>query len=89
MPYGYAPAQRTNGFAIAALICGLAGFVTGCTAPLAVIFGLIARSQIRTSREEGAGFALAGIILGAVVIAIFVVLIVVIAAVSNTSGPTY
>lgn len=50
-----------NGFAIAALICGILG-----ASVLGVAFGFVARSQIRQSmgRQKGDGMALAGIILG-------------------------
>lgn len=61
-PYGYQPARQagTNGFAIAALVCA---FV--CS-PLGIIFGFVARSQIRRTGQGGDGLALAGIILSIV-----------------------
>ncbi|MBV9098907.1 MAG: DUF4190 domain-containing protein [Frankiaceae bacterium] len=46
--------------AIAALVCA---FV--CS-PLGIIFGFVARSQIRKTGQQGDGLALAGIIVGAV-----------------------
>ena len=65
--YGYYPPPPhhpgTNGFAIAALICGI------LCAPLGIIFGFIARSQIRHTGEQGDGMALAGIIVGIVLTA--------------------
>jgi hypothetical protein len=45
-------------------------------APLGIVFGLIARSQIKQSGEEGAGLALAGIIIGAIFSALFLLLII-------------
>jgi hypothetical protein len=56
----------TNGMAIAALICGIAqffGFWLVGTIP-AIVFGHLARKQIRQTGEQGAGMAMAGIILG-------------------------
>ncbi len=57
--------KKTNGLAIAALVCGIAGIIF-ITAVLAVVFGFVARSQIRRSSgtQGGEGLALAGIILG-------------------------
>ncbi|MDR0592353.1 MAG: DUF4190 domain-containing protein, partial [Bifidobacteriaceae bacterium] len=52
----------TNGLAVAALICGVIGAVGGSV--LAIIFGHVARSQIRRTGQDGAGMALAGLILG-------------------------
>jgi hypothetical protein len=48
----------TDGMAVTALICA---FVA---APLAIPFGHIARAQIRRTGEQGAGMALAGLIIG-------------------------
>lgn len=62
---GYA-APRTNSLAVASLIAGIAAWVV-CPllgAVLAIIFGHIARGQIKTSGEAGGGLALAGLILG-------------------------
>lgn len=68
----------TNGLAIASLVLGCVG-----ASPLALIFGLIARSQIKRSggRQGGAGMALAGVILGAVGIAMMVAYVVLFVAV--------
>jgi len=63
-------------------------------APLGLIFGIIARRQIRKSGEEGAGLALAGAIIGGIFTALTVVMIVffIIAAlfaVGTTAPSTY
>jgi hypothetical protein len=59
------PVARTNGFAIASLACGLGQFMAGPLATIpAIIFGHMARSQIRRTGEQGAGLALAGLVLG-------------------------
>lgn len=68
-PYGggYPPPwpmpRPTNGMAIAALILGIL-WVYWLGSILALVFGYIARSQIRRTGEGGDGMALAGIILG-------------------------
>jgi hypothetical protein len=74
----------TNGFSIASLVLGIV-WVFGVGAVLAVIFGFVARKQIRESggRQGGSGMALAGIILGFVGIAGLILWIVLIAAVVN------
>lgn len=55
--------------------------------PLGIVFGFIARSQIRQTGEEGDGLALAGIILGFVAVGIAVLaFIVAIAAVGTVPG---
>lgn len=58
----YAPAQTsTNGLAIASLVLGLTGISI-----VGLVLGYIARKQIRESggRQDGAGLATAGIVLG-------------------------
>jgi hypothetical protein len=65
-PYGQVAQTKTNGLAIAALICGCAGFLLFIPGILGIIFGFIARGQIKRSngRQKGDGMALAGIIVG-------------------------
>jgi Domain of unknown function (DUF4190) len=73
-PPGYGayppPAAATNTMAILALVLA---FVF---APLGIVFGIIARKQIRETGEQGDGLALAGMIIGGVFTALFVVLII-------------
>ena len=72
------PVAKTNGFAIASLACGIAQFVFGpLTTIPAIVFGHIARGQIRRTGEQGAGLALAGLILGWVVVILGIAVIVV------------
>jgi ABC-type Fe3+-siderophore transport system permease subunit len=56
--------RKTNGLAIAALVCGCGAFLLFVPAFLGIIFGFIARSQIKRSdgAQKGNGLALAGII---------------------------
>ncbi len=75
--YGYGPngayptAGKTNGMAIASLVCGILGFICFLGAVLggvAIILGIGARRKIKESggAETGDGLALAGIIIGSV-----------------------
>ncbi|HMQ25051.1 MAG TPA: DUF4190 domain-containing protein [Acidimicrobiales bacterium] len=91
-PYGapMAPVRTTNGMAIGSLVCGLLGFLTCVSAIVAVILGHIARKQIRESggTQQGEGMAMAGLILGYVVIGLgvlYLILVMVVAAGSDTS----
>ncbi|MGO8947652.1 MAG: DUF4190 domain-containing protein [Ktedonobacterales bacterium] len=79
-PYYPGPvAPSTNGFAIASLILSIGGFILlGLIGSvLGVIFGHVARSQIRqaSTTEEGLGLANAGIIIGYIGLAWNVVLL--------------
>ena len=69
---GFPPvyARPTNTMAILALVMA---FVF---APAGLILGIVARKQIRETGEDGDGLALAGIIVGGIVTAIFVLFIV-------------
>jgi hypothetical protein len=72
-PQGYPPVawgRPTNTMAILALVMA---FVF---APAGVILGIVARKQIRRTGEDGAGLALAGIIVGGIATALFVLLFV-------------
>jgi hypothetical protein len=84
-PQGYPPAawgRPTNTVAILALVMA---FVF---APAGVVLGIIARKQIRRTGEDGAGLALAGIIVGGIATALFVLMFVAFAAASSYSyGP--
>ena len=82
-PYGYLAVPKTNGLAIASLVCSFFFWLYGIGAVLAIVFGFIARSQIKRSAgmQRGGGMALAGIIIGFAGIVIGVVLAVVIVAV--------
>jgi hypothetical protein len=68
---------KTNGLALASLTCGLAPFIFGPSAAIpAIIFGHVARHQIKRTGEQGAGLALAGLILGWATVILTIVLIV-------------
>ena len=85
--YGGPPVKRTNGLATASLVCACAGFVLLIPAILGIIFGFVARSQIRRSggTQGGDGLAITGIIVGFAWIALIVVVSAVNAS-NNTNG---
>jgi hypothetical protein len=57
--------RRTNGLAVASLICGLAQPFTGMLSTIpAIALGHVARGQIRRTGEEGRTMATWGVILG-------------------------
>ena len=72
------PVAKTNGLAIASLACGIAQFAFGPLATIpAIVLGDMARQQIKRTGEQGAGLALAGLILGWATVILGIVLIVV------------
>ena len=85
------PVAKTNGFAIASLACGLAQFMVGPLATIpAIVLGYMARSQIKRTGEQGAGLALAGLILGWAVVMLGIVFLVAGLAISaRMSGPMH
>ncbi len=96
-PAGYAPApggygqapQPTNGFAITSLVLSLV-CLYGVGSILAIIFGNIARRQIREQGGQGDGMAKAGIIIGWVSLGIGVmVILAMVIARSSDSGSSY
>jgi hypothetical protein len=84
--------RRTNGLAIASLACACAGiipFLFGIPAVLGIIFGFVARGQIRNARgaQDGAALALAGIIVGFSLIGLFILAIILVAIFDPSSQP--
>ena len=71
------PVAKTNQLAMASLACGLAQFVFGPVVAIpAIVFGHVARHQIKRTGEQGADLALAGLILGWAAVILVIVLIV-------------
>ena len=63
-PYGHGVAQpATNGLAIASLVLGIL-WLMWVGSVLALIFGYVAKQQIRERGQSGDGMATAGIVLG-------------------------
>ncbi|MEU0092746.1 DUF4190 domain-containing protein [Kribbella sp. NPDC006257] len=67
--YGYQGVQqaKTNGLAIAALVCGLVGVFISLVAPVAIGLGIAALVQIKRRQERGTGQAVAGLVLGSLI----------------------
>jgi uncharacterized RDD family membrane protein YckC len=71
---------RNNGLAIASMVCSIVGIAFfALPAVVGVIFGFVARSQIRQSSgaQTGGGMALAGIIVGIAVVGFWALLLIV------------
>ncbi len=64
-PYGYPgyDSPGTNGFAIASMVLGIL-WMWWIGSVLALVFGYVAKSQIRQTGQSGSGMATAGIVLG-------------------------
>ena len=79
-PPGYGaqppPSPGINGMAIASLICAVT-WTYGPTSLLAIIFGLVAKRQIRERGQSGGALATAGIVIGSIGLFVAVVLIVI------------
>ena len=68
---------KTNELAIASLACGLVQLMSGPVLAIpAIVFGHVARRQIKRTGEQGADLALAGLILGWAALILTIVLVV-------------
>jgi len=79
-PYGYSPPKTTSGLAVASMVTSIVGAATlfcwglgGIIGLVGAILGHVARRKIRTSGEAGDGMALAGIIVGWIVLGLGIV----------------
>ena len=83
-PYGFQPTGQqpsTSGMAIASLVCSLAGIVIcGIPAVLGVIFGFVGLSQTKDGARNGRGLAIAGLVIGILVVLFWGALLVAVAA---------
>ncbi len=71
--YGYPPQPQsaaTNGMAVASLVCSLFGWLCIVGPLLGLIFGFVALNQINQTGQRGRGMALAGIIIGGIIVAV-------------------
>ncbi|MGC8499465.1 MAG: DUF4190 domain-containing protein [Acidimicrobiales bacterium] len=78
----------TNGLAIASLVLGIV-WLGWLGSILALIFGIVARQQIRRRREAGEGLAIAGIVLGSIGVATLIATIVLYAVAAHHAATTY
>lgn len=70
-PYGFqqAATQGTSGMAVASLVCSIVGlFLCGVPAILGVIFGAIGMGQTKDNARPGRGLAIAGLVVGILVV---------------------
>jgi hypothetical protein len=74
----------TNGLAIASMVLGIV-WVWWIGSILALVFGFVARKQIRERGQRGDGMAIAGIVLGCVGAATLLLFIILFAAGTHTS----
>jgi len=85
--------RRTNGYAVAALACGAAQPLTFMLTTIpAIVFGHVARRQIRETGEDGSVMATWGLVLGwagaaAIVLVILLFLVAAVLFTRSVSGP--
>jgi hypothetical protein len=87
--YGAPPVQQrtTNGLAITAMVLGIL-WIWWLGSILALVFGYMARKQIRENNQNGDGMAIAGIVLGWIGLGtlVIVALVAIAGAGSGSSG---
>lgn len=67
--------SRSNPMAVAGLVCGVVGFfvLSVVLGPLAIVFGSLGMRNAERGGARNHGIALAGVILGAVDVALFLI----------------
>ncbi|MBE3068076.1 MAG: DUF4190 domain-containing protein [Chloroflexi bacterium] len=86
MPPGPAPADKASGVALAATILSILGLLCcGLTSIVGIILGVIELGRIKKgeSSSKGRGLAMAGIIIGAIVIGLYVLVTIISIATGN------
>lgn len=80
-PGGYYPAPdypvraRTNSLAIASLVASFTGFLCCVIGSIvAIVLGVIALNQIKQTRQDGYGMAVAGIVIGVGTLVVFLII---------------
>jgi len=87
-PYRPTKPPGTNGKAIAALVTSLAGLMfCGLPSIAGIILGVIAMRETKRTGQDGFGLAVAGVAIGALVLALIIVYIVVIAILATSGFP--
>lgn len=88
-----APAQEPepvdppmNSMAITALVTGVISIFFGLVSPLAIWFGVKSLKQIKQTSERGKPLAIAGIVLGGIMLTLIVVLLVLVAVANLMQG---
>ncbi|CAN5287455.1 hypothetical protein BH11ACT6_BH11ACT6_59610 [soil metagenome] len=91
-PYNTGKPHGTNGKAIAALVTAISGPVLcGLPSIAGIILGIIAMRETKRTGQDGYGLALAGLIIGCVVVVLVVlyILFMIVIAASSSSYNTY
>lgn len=78
-------APGVNGLAIASMVLGIV-WLYWIGSVLAVIFGHVALTQLKSSQQSGKGMAIAGLVLGYLGIATLAIIAIAIAAAAGPSG---
>jgi hypothetical protein len=78
-PFPYVVVRPTNGMAIASMVLGIL-WLYWIGSILALIFGYVARNEIRKNGQGGDGMAIAGIVLGWVGVGILTAVLIIGAA---------
>ena len=82
------PATRTNGLAMASFGFGIGQLVFGPFATIpAIVLGHMARNQIRRTGEQGAGLALAGLVIGWGAVILGIILLTALSVAVRTHAP--
>jgi hypothetical protein len=82
--YQHQQARTVNGLAIASMVLGII-WIYWIGSILALIFGYIARNQIRERNQSGGGMAIAGIVLGWIGVGTLC-LVILLAIIGSASG---
>jgi len=79
--------KTTNGLAIASMVLGIV-WIYWIGSILALVFGYVARKQIRERNQNGDGMAIAGIVLGWVGVG-FLLLMIAIGTITSVASSSY
>ena len=67
--------EKKNGLAIAGFVCSLCGFVTcGLTSFIGLILSIVGLAKSKDYNENGKGLSIAGIIIGAIFVLVYVLI---------------
>ena len=85
--YVYMPPRGTNGLAIASLVVSLVP-VCGVNAIVALVLGIIALNQLKSTHQDGRGLAIAGIVIASVQLVLGVAYLILILVVVSHGATT-
>jgi uncharacterized protein with PQ loop repeat len=76
-----------NAMAVVSLVCSLLGWLCFIGGIFGLIFGFVALNQIKQTGQRGRGMALAGIIIGGILVALWIGVGILRVTVRHTAGP--